>query len=154
MRISRAYKSKYLKTADIAQPVTYTINRVAQVQFDGIEKPVAYFAETPQGLILNRTNSLRLAATFGDDTDFWTGRRVTLRIEDVPFNGGVVASIQAWPDQPGSAATGAIWAQSPLDGAAAKPGTPRRAAAKAADKNAGSFDDLEDELPFYQALPS
>lgn len=54
------------------------------VRFKGIDKP----------LPLNQTNLTILSSAYGDDTDMWINKKVTLRIVQVKFDGELVKGIQ------------------------------------------------------------
>jgi len=41
-------------------------------------KPVVHFVEDERGFVLNKGNGAILARAFGDDTDNWEGRTITL----------------------------------------------------------------------------
>ncbi len=42
------------------------------------KKPVAYFEGKEKGLALNSTNCKLIAAMYGNDTDGWIGKKITL----------------------------------------------------------------------------
>jgi hypothetical protein len=42
------------------------------------EKPVLYFAKAKKGMVLNITNATKIAEKYGNDTDEWIGKEVTL----------------------------------------------------------------------------
>jgi hypothetical protein len=99
MKISSAFPSKYLRADDVdaeGGQLRYTIRKVVveEVGQDRTEKPVCYFREAGPGLVVNRTNAARLAASLGDETDNWIGKQITLETERVPMGGKVVNSIR------------------------------------------------------------
>ncbi len=47
------------------------------------DKGIVFFNETPRGLVLCKTNAMLAAAMFGDDTNAWLGKRITLFAMDV-----------------------------------------------------------------------
>lgn len=47
------------------------------------DKGVIFFEQTDRGWVLCKTNAICLAAMFGDDTNGWIGKRVTLHAVDV-----------------------------------------------------------------------
>ena len=58
-------------------------------------KPVCYFEGMQKGLVLNKTNSMMIAAIAGTpDTDRWPKTEVTLYPTKVPFEGRIVDSIR------------------------------------------------------------
>ena len=57
-------------------------------------KVVLSFNETPKQLALNSTNSKIIAAKYGDDTDRWTGKQISLIVVRKNFAGKLVDGIQ------------------------------------------------------------
>jgi hypothetical protein len=91
MRVSEMYPSKYLKAADIGEgDRVLTISNVTceEVGEDRERKPVVQFSDESKGLVLNKTNALRLEFVAGsDDTNDWRGLKITLYTELVSFGG-------------------------------------------------------------------
>jgi hypothetical protein len=91
MNFRKLIASDYIAAADFGgkQP-TLTIK---SVQLVGLEdekgkqqrRGVIHFKEAERGWILNRTNVEYLAAMFGQETDLWIGKRVTLLSVPVQF---------------------------------------------------------------------
>lgn len=131
MKISSAFPSKYLKAADLQdKPVTLVMSRVDLEKVGmGNEdpKPVLYFTKARKGLVLNKTNSKAITVAYGDDTDEWEGKPITLFPAMVDFAGETVESIRV---------------RKPKD--AVEP-----AAAKPAPQNElNPPDDMDDDIPF------
>lgn len=84
MKISVIFPSKYVKAADLnGKPVTLTIKGVTleeMVTHDNkkVSKPVVWFERATKGFVINLTNALIIAALHGDETDNWTGKRITI----------------------------------------------------------------------------
>lgn len=84
MRISDIFPSKYVKAADLqGRPVILAIKdvRVEEMTNHSNEKErkaVVYFEKATKGLVLNRTNAQIIANLYGNETDHWRGKRVTL----------------------------------------------------------------------------
>jgi hypothetical protein len=84
MRISDIFPSKYVKAADLqGRTVTLTIKelRVEEMLNHSNEKerkPVLHFERATKGLVLNRTNAMIIAALYGDESDDWTGKRISI----------------------------------------------------------------------------
>lgn len=98
MNINDAFPSNYLKASDLgeAQPVV-TIDRVeVEPVGRGKEmKPVLYFAGKAKGIVLNKTNSKKIAEIAGSpDTDDWHGVAVKLFATEVDFQGETVEAIR------------------------------------------------------------
>jgi len=78
------FRGDYIAAVEIPEgrEVTRTIRGVEIVSMeseDGVsEKPVVHFEESPRGWVLNRTNAECLAGMFGEETNGWRGKRVTL----------------------------------------------------------------------------
>jgi hypothetical protein len=127
MKVQDAFPSKYLRAADVESmggELNYTIKRIVieEVGQDKEEKPILYFRQIQQGLVLNRTNADRLAASLGDEMDNWAGKKITLTTELVRFGGRTVPGIVAQVDgafmqerRPPSAKESAQAAQAPFD---------------------------------------
>lgn len=98
MNINDAFPSNYLKASDLgeSQPVV-TIDRVeVEPVGRGKEmKPVIYFAGKQKGMVLNKTNSKKIAEIAGShDTDDWHGTQVKLFATEVDFQGETVEAIR------------------------------------------------------------
>lgn len=83
MKISRLFPSKYVKSADLnGKTVTLTIAKlVIEEMGHGAEKerkPVLYFQKATKGLVLNRTNAMTVVALYGDESDDWVGKRISI----------------------------------------------------------------------------
>lgn len=83
MKVSQLFPSKFVKAADLGgRPVTLTIAKLVVEELGhGAEKerkPVLYFAKATKGLVLNRTNGMTIAGLYGDESDEWTGKRITI----------------------------------------------------------------------------
>jgi hypothetical protein len=83
MKISDLFPSKYVKAADLnGKPFTLAIKKlVIEEMGHGNEKekkPVLYFSNAAKGLVLNRTNAMIIANLYGDESDGWVGKRVTI----------------------------------------------------------------------------
>ena len=100
MKISDAFPSKYLKVDDLNDAdMLCTITRVALEELgQGHEKdtkPIVYFAETDKGMACNKTNAGVISKLYGDDTDGWIGKKITLwPNHDVEFRGEIVSAIR------------------------------------------------------------
>lgn len=83
MKISALFPSKYVKAADLnGKTVTLTIAKlVVEEMGHGSEKqskPVLYFEKATKGLVLNRTNAMTIVGLYGDETDDWVGKRISI----------------------------------------------------------------------------
>jgi hypothetical protein len=121
----------------------------------------------PKSLVMNKLNSQMLAAVYGDDTEHWVNRHISIWREKVMFGGRLVDGIRMSAAAPaaGNGAAAAIPmpgpSQAPVSGAGQTPAQeapplapPRRvvfddgvpAYADAAPGPVG--DDLDDRVPF------
>lgn len=98
MNINQAFPSKYLKASDLNdQTVTVTIAdiKIEQVGQDRDTKPVAYFQGKTKGLVLNKTNSRKIASIAGSpETDDWVGVEVAIFPTETEFAGESVECIR------------------------------------------------------------
>lgn len=82
--IDQLYPGEYIKAGEFGgKPVTLTLKIVERLPISdgsGGEEPavVVTFKETEKKFIMNKTNAVCLRAMFGDDSDDWSGHRVTL----------------------------------------------------------------------------
>jgi hypothetical protein len=107
MKISEAFPSKYLKSQELEGDVTYTISHVEIETVgrgdDSDQKPVVYFNETDRGLALNKTNANTISGLYGDDTDGWIGKTITLFATEVDFQGKQTLAIRVRMRKPAAA---------------------------------------------------
>ncbi len=98
MNINDAFPSKYLKASDLkGSEVLVTIDRVESeaVGRDREMKPVVYFKGKEKGVVLNKTNSNKIAQIAGSfDTDEWNGVQVKLYPTETEFGGETVECIR------------------------------------------------------------
>jgi len=98
MNIHEAFPSHYLKASDLGdkEPIV-SIDRVEleAVGRDKEMKPVVYFAGKEKGIVLNKTNSKKIAQIAGSpDTDDWRGVKVILYATETEFGGETVECIR------------------------------------------------------------
>jgi hypothetical protein len=87
------------------QDVTVTIARVTAGELVSqggrkAKKPVCFFEGKEKGLALNATNCKTIAALYGNDTDGWRGKKVTLYPTTTSMGGETVECIRIRPGQP------------------------------------------------------
>lgn len=94
MKLSEMFPSNLLKSQDVTDAggeMELTINTIEIKEFDsenGKErKPIIVFAEDGKRMVCNKTNGNILAEMFGDDTDTWLGKKITLIVQEVDFAG-------------------------------------------------------------------
>jgi hypothetical protein len=103
MKRSDLYPSKWLKGATLAGDTNLTITALLQEELgdERQEKPVLYFKEVEQGLVLNLTNFNTIADLYGDETDTWVGKKITLYPTEVTFSGKTSMGIRIRARVPG-----------------------------------------------------
>jgi hypothetical protein len=98
VNIDSAFPSHYLKASDLGDkaPVV-TIDRIAvePVGQNKEMKPVIYFHGKEKGMVLNKTNSRKIAELTGSkDTDDWSGCQIRLYATETEFAGEMVDCIR------------------------------------------------------------
>ena len=84
MKISKIFPSKYVKAADLdGKTVTLTILKVTLEEMTTHDnkksnKPVVWFEKATKGFVINLTNALIIANLYGDETELWTGKRISI----------------------------------------------------------------------------
>lgn len=107
MNINDAFPSNYLKASDLGdvQPVV-VIDRVEiePVGRDKEMKPIVFFKGKQKGLVLNKTNSKKIAEIASSpDTDDWAGISVKLYATETEFGGETVECIRIKAAKPQAA---------------------------------------------------
>ena len=98
-RMNDLFPTNYLKAADFEDgDAILTIAGLEQQTLgqgrDAAEKWIVYFREVDKGLVLNKTNAGTIAKLYGDDTDDWIGKKVTLYSTEVQFQSEMVEAIR------------------------------------------------------------
>lgn len=98
MNINAAFPSKYIKAAEVPEEgiaVKIASVDVEDVDGKGSRKPVVYFRGGKKGLVLNVTNSKKIAQLIGTaETDEWVDRAVTLYRSETEYAGETVDCIR------------------------------------------------------------
>ncbi len=104
------FPSKYLTAADLPEEgMTLTIRFITvERMMDGVEKPIASFVERqlPDGkpikdMIINVTKWNTITKMYGDESDDWHGKRISIRPGETKMKGDVVACIDVSSRKPG-----------------------------------------------------
>jgi hypothetical protein len=95
-KLSNLFPSNYLSAGDLPdEGLDVTIVSMDQQKMpDGAEKSVIYFKEWEKGMVLNKVNAKSIAALYGDETDDWEEKRITIWPTETPFNGDMVPCIR------------------------------------------------------------
>ena len=100
MKTKDLFPGRFVCAEDLTGPTTVKIDRVVLEDVRDLQhnreakKPVAYFAGAQKGLLLNRTNWKAIARAYGNESDAWKGKTVTLTVEDVEAFGEVWPAIR------------------------------------------------------------
>jgi hypothetical protein len=98
MKVSSLFPSKFLKADDLNDREIQCIIKDVQVEDvsgDGSDrKPVLYFEGKEKGLVMNKTNSMVIASSHGEDTDDWGGKSVVLYPTKTQFQGKLVPCVR------------------------------------------------------------
>ncbi len=106
MRMRDALPGRYLTGDDLDGDVTVAIERVVMEPFrdpktrQEARKPVMYFQRAKRGLIVNRTNWRAVAELYGDESDNWIGKRITLTSTMVDAYGKQTRAVRVRPIRP------------------------------------------------------
>lgn len=125
MQISKVFPSKYVAAADLnGKPVTLTVKSITLEEMvthkdERVKKPVVWFERATKGFVMNVTNARTIADLYGDETDAWVGKRITIYPTRVPAFGKMQDCIRVKPEIPAqpkpAAQAAAVEERSPLD---------------------------------------
>lgn len=110
MKRADVFQSKYLKAEDLPHAVTVTIQctnmeDITNSQTNKTEqKAVVFFHGKDKGLVLNQVNWTSIEEQWGDETDGWPGRQITLFATTTPFGNKIVPCIRIKPGVPAAVA--------------------------------------------------
>jgi hypothetical protein len=95
MDLNSVFGGDTLKAADLqgTEP-TVTIAAVEAKKFDNGNKLILKFVGKKKALVANKTNSKRIAMMYGNDTDDWVGKPITLYVDIVDFQGEPTEAIR------------------------------------------------------------
>jgi len=100
MKVNELYPSKWLKADDMeeGEKRVVTIKDVTVEEFEQKggkreDKPVVEFYEV-KPMVLNKTNASIIAQLYGNDTDDWSGKKITLFTMEVDSFGDIVTAIR------------------------------------------------------------
>jgi len=95
--------SPHLEAADLAggdKVVTIRDVDFHEVGEEKATKGVVYFREYKRALVLNRTNLKRIIGLYGNETDEWVGKQITLYPSETDFGGRTVPCIRVREEVP------------------------------------------------------
>ncbi len=99
MDTRKLFPSKYLKACDFeGGPRTFVIRDLVVEEVgqgkDAEEKPLLYFIDQDQALVLNVTNLRTIEDDYGFVSDTWAGKELELYAEKVDFAGKRVLGVR------------------------------------------------------------
>ena len=100
MKMSLMFPSDFVKAADLdGKDVTKTIKAVTMDELTMTggrkeTKPVIRFSDADKKLVLNRTNANIIASMYGNETDNWIGKKITMFPDVTTFGRDTVDCIR------------------------------------------------------------
>lgn len=97
MKFSDFISSKYLGKNDVEKPTMFTIAGYSQVEVEpGKVKIAVKFRETDKPMLLNKTNTKRLQAAFGNDPEVSVGKKVAVFTDEnvTDMKGNIVGGLR------------------------------------------------------------
>lgn len=90
------FPSRWLKAEDFEddKEVSATISEIKEEKVGEDTKPVVYFTELEKGLVLNKTNSTKIAQGLGKRFSDWPGSTVVLVTANVMYKSELVPCIR------------------------------------------------------------
>lgn len=153
VNVNNVYSSgNWLAADDLQGPVTVAIEAVSIEQFNNDGKPenklALQFRGAKKRMLCNKTNAKRLAYMFGEETDLWIGKQVTIAVEMVDYRGDYVPGlrIQAEPQQAPAALQSAQTTQPAQSNSGGMVHVPN--AADPGNPNYTEQSGLDDDIPF------
>ena len=142
MNINEAFPSNYLKATDLqGREVALTISNVAMEKLGNDTRMILYFQGKQKGMVCNKTNAFNISMMYGEDTDGWLGKTVTLFAAWVEYQGKTVQGLRV--KMGGMPAQGQHHQAPPAYHQSAAP-TPQHGG----PQNIVGNDDLNDSIPF------
>jgi hypothetical protein len=106
--IQDMYPSAFLKASDLqGRTAKLTVQLCEFRQLGDETKPVLKFKGKDKEMVLNKTNSMAMAAAFGNETNGWSGKTIEVFSMPVQFNGQLVDGLRLRAVQPEAPAAAA-----------------------------------------------
>ena len=92
----KMFDSEYLASWDLDGDTTVAIAKVVAGEVGGHQgnkkqkRPIVYFEGAKKGMVLNITNGKSIAGMYGNDTDDWIGKQITLFVSTCEAFGEIV----------------------------------------------------------------
>ncbi len=95
MDIGTVFSGDSLKAADLqGKEPTVIVSHVQMKEFDDGNKLILSFEGKKKTLVCNKTNANRIAFMYGNETNGWIGKPITLYEEMVDFQGKLTPAIR------------------------------------------------------------
>lgn len=100
MKMSLMFPSDFVKAGDLdGKDATKTIKAVTmdELTMSGGRKetrPVIRFSDAEKKLVLNKTNATAIAGMYGNETDAWIGKKITMYPTETQFGSETVDCIR------------------------------------------------------------
>ena len=100
MKMSLMFPSDFVKADDLdGRDVTKTIKSVTmdELTMSGGKKktsPVIRFSDAEKKLVINKTNAKIIAGMYGNETDNWVGKKITMFPTETTFGAETVPCIR------------------------------------------------------------
>lgn len=99
MNVNSIFPSAYVSAADLnGQDVPVTVRNCVIEDVTNESKteplPVLYFEGMQKGMVLNKTNAATISGMYGDETDLWAGRSITLYPTETSWQGKMVPCVR------------------------------------------------------------
>jgi hypothetical protein len=120
------FGSRFVNAADLSGAVTVIIEKIDTEDFarpGEAEKrrAILFFRGRKKGLVLNKTNAIAIASSFGKNMKEWIGRGIVLKPEMTLFGGKQTPCIRVYPLEGEGEVNGEPMPTPPRKAAAAKP---------------------------------
>ena len=96
MDLDGMFKGNYMKADDVKQPILVTINNVTVETLEGNPKAVIHFAESEQGLVMNKTNYATVKNITGtSESAEWNGTKIVVYADhNIQFGNKTVSGLR------------------------------------------------------------
>ena len=102
----KMFDSEYLASWDLDDDITVVIAKVVAGEVGGHQgsdkqkRPIMYFEGAKKGMVCNKTNAKSIASLYGNDTDAWIGKKITLYVGECEAFGEVMSCLRVRPAVP------------------------------------------------------
>ena len=102
----KMFDSEYIASWDLDDDTTLTIEKVVAGEVGGHQgnekqkRPIMYFEGAKKGMVVNKTNAKTVAGLYGNDTEAWIGKKITLYVGECEAFGEVMSCLRVRPVVP------------------------------------------------------